>query len=126
MKKRELIIGDPERERIKQVSEFARDRSNWFNPIESDFLPAEKEGYVAVIPRGHKCVFTYTQDNNSSDLFRHLTISVTGNGNYPHERSIFMLAGLFGFRRPKEVGVLVDTKNERIILIEKVSKPYGI
>ena len=120
MRNRELIIGDPERKRIKQVIEFARDRSNWFNPVVSEFLPAEIEGYGAIIPRGHKCVFTYTQDNESNDLFRHLTISVTGNGNYPHEKSIFMLAGLFGFSKPKDVGVLVDTENERVIVIEKV------
>jgi hypothetical protein len=47
---------------------------------------------------------------------------VTGRGNYPHERAIYNLARLFGFRKPKDVGIMVDTKNERIVLVEKAGR----
>lgn len=122
MKRRDLVIGDPECSRIKAVLGYAKQESNWFHPEESDFLPADKYNYVALIPRGYKCVFTYTRDTKSEDIFRHLTVSVTGRGNFPREQALFQLAGLFGFKKPKKVGIMVDERNERVILVEKINK----
>lgn len=99
---RALVLGPPERERIKQVMAFAEAHrftvhDLWRVMAHPEDAPGCDLNFCCVIPLWFKCVFTI--DQQPKGWMRHLSVSVLGNG-WPHEKAVEMLGVEFGFKTP--------------------------
>jgi hypothetical protein len=92
---RALIIDDHARAEIKRVIKYAKAH----HYRKGDPVPGENENFVTKLGT-YRCVFTFTvgeDDKTGPALFRHLSISIPVEGQYPHPAAAFTIATLFGF-----------------------------
>jgi hypothetical protein len=89
---RALIIGPDEKAAIRKVVAYAMEPDHFFRDGGSP--PGSDPNFVAHIPDGFRCVFTFTR--HQGKLFRHLTVSVNGP-LLPSPEAGVMLAKEFGF-----------------------------
>lgn len=94
---RALIIGPEEQAAIAKVVAYAME--HFFYP-DSSIVPGDNPAYVAHVPDGFRCVFTFTK-HKEGDIFRHLTVSVPGN-MFPSPEACIVLAKEFGFTASDE------------------------
>jgi hypothetical protein len=92
---RALIIGPDEQATIAKVVAYATEPGHWYTPGPSAAIPGDNPEYVAHVPDGFRCVFTFTQ--HEGKLFRHLTVSVNAKDKYPSPEACVSLAREFGF-----------------------------
>jgi hypothetical protein len=59
---RALIIGPDEKASIAKVVAYAEQPENWYNFPGSNFIPGENPEYIAHIPMGYRCCFTFTKE----------------------------------------------------------------
>jgi hypothetical protein len=125
----QLVINDKTRALVAGVLSYAT--SHWYVPSQSKVVPGDDPGHVVRL-NSYRCVFSFTLDQGSGKVYRHLSISVKGKGKYPHPFAAFSIADLFGFSgwdaksveaKPKDWLLNVNKKEHCIILVQEAWPP---
>jgi hypothetical protein len=90
---RGLVIDEEVRGRVQRVLAYAE--QNVYHPRKGR-LPGNDARLVLQL-NTYCCVFSYTMDQSTGDLYRHLSISIPREGYMAHPVVVAELAGLYGF-----------------------------
>jgi hypothetical protein len=90
---RVLAIDDSARAKVAQV--LAHAVRHHYRPGPGAAPPGEDERFVAQFDT-YRCVFSFTHDDGTSTIWRHLSVGVPGK-KYPNLFAVFTIAALFGF-----------------------------
>lgn len=96
-----LVIDEQVRCDVERLVDYAKQRENWYNARDRsagwmERLPGHNEKLNYKIHDGYRCVFSYTFDSKQKTVYRHLSISVSGE-HYPSPEAVLMIGNLFGF-----------------------------
>ena len=113
MKVRPLVITDTERAAIKKVIAHAEQNvfsvRDIFQSIQRKKPPVgDVPAFVCVVPFGYRCVFSF--EHQPHGQYRHLSVSVLGDGVAPNPEAVQMLATEFGFRGQLDNDMLIWTE----------------
>ena len=94
-----IHIGLEEKRAVSALVEFASRPERWYRPeLESGAgPPGDNPDHVLELSE-FRCVFSLTVLKGA--LYRHLSVSVPGAGNWPNPIMFCAIAGLFGFTTP--------------------------
>lgn len=102
MNPRPLLINEAVRADIERVVNYAEAHRYSIHDVfkmmagrDSMPPPGDDPGHVCNIPVDFRCVFSIEQQ--PMGWCRHLSISVSGEGNNPHPAAVFVIAQAFGF-----------------------------
>src|ERR1700722_2197173 len=125
---RALVIDAGTHTEVRRVLDFAEKPENYYviGPGGFSFQrpPGDDPRHVARIPVGFRAVFSITHSPDGI-LYRHLSISVTGN-KLPNPFAAYTIAELFGFRGrdgrsavpPAAWGLSVNKEEHCIVLAQ--------
>jgi hypothetical protein len=105
---RALVIDDENKSAATRVVEFASRRENYFIPGKTEFVPGDRDEYVAMLGT-YRCVFTVTLSNDR--MYRHLSISIPEK--LPNPIAAFTIARMFGFTGGSVEGEVVTAPSEQ-------------
>jgi hypothetical protein len=89
-----LFLGEEVEQRIFDIVAHASNPLHWYRPGKSDWVPGDKPEYV-LLSGDTKAVFSWTE---TTEVFRHLSVSVKTPGKYPDPIVVWTLAHKFGFQ----------------------------
>lgn len=89
-----FILTTDFKDSAKQCREYAEERSHWYEPGPGVTPPGHRSRHV--LESGTiRSVFSWTKEGDR--LYRHLSVTTTGEGRYPAPIVIWTLAHLLGF-----------------------------
>lgn len=110
-----LTIDDESRQATKRLVDFAAKRENWYDPLNDDWFPGQKEEYTLVLNDHFRICFSYTvSPEKDRQLYRHMTISVPGEG-MPHPIAVFTIARMLGFTGAGDSPVVVNAPSHWVV-----------
>lgn len=101
MKIRPLVIGAEQREVIQRLIKHAEEHVVPIHDVvramgNPDRAVGNDPSFQCVIPVGYVC--TYSHEQQTPGICRHLSIAVAGDGKAPNPAAVQMLMQEFGFR----------------------------
>ena len=90
---RPFIITPQKKQAIRELVSFAAKKENWFSET-ATWSPGDRPSYVIELDT-FRVVFTYSKIGFM--VYRHISISVPGKGNYPNPYVAYTISHLFGF-----------------------------
>lgn len=125
MELRPLLIDKALQRKIAKIVAYAR--AHIYIPGET-MVPGDVPAQVLKTTFGYRCVFSLTKDPRTGELYRDLSISVSGKGNYANPVAAFTLASLFGltgyqadsFNPGPDWLINKDVNYEAIRIIQKI------
>lgn len=101
-RRRLLVINDSVERRVAECVEYAMQNRISHDGIlaiiaGTDRPPGDDDRRVVMVPRGYQCVFSIECHKNDH-WYRHLSVSVDGEGVMPNPIALDVLLPLFGFQ----------------------------
>lgn len=91
---RPLTLSAMQEAKARKLVEYAEDPKHWYYPEKANGVPGNLPEYQVKLD-SFRCVYTHTVVESTH--FRHLSISVPGEG-FPNPVAAFNIAVLFGFK----------------------------
>lgn len=91
-----LIIDDYAKSTAAKVVEFASRPENLYRPGSAAKIPGDTKEHILQLG-DYRIVFSLTKDPVSSEVYRHISMSVPTQGSFPHPAAITEILNLFGF-----------------------------
>jgi hypothetical protein len=114
----------------QRIAKYSEHEDHWYRPAAGDPPPGDRPEHVMTVG-DVRAVFSWTEDPKDG-VFRHLSVSIRGEGNWPPPVLVWSLANMFGFTgaNADETGVVkdrakgwaIDVNDEEqcIVVIERV------
>jgi hypothetical protein len=81
-------------EKVAVVVSWAR--GHWYEPLKATVAPEDEPRHQVKMGR-YRCVFSFSVEERSRKVYRHLVIRVKGKGRYPRAFAAYRIAEAFGF-----------------------------